>query len=298
MSNIKFRGVMPAFVTPLNEDGTVREQVVAPMVDYLIDAGVSGFYICGATGEGTVMQPEARMRMAELVVEAVRGRVSVIDHIGAVDLITAKKLAAHAASVGVDAVSSVPPFFYGYGDDEIYNYYKALSDAADVPLVMYASPLSGVPVTTAMVGRLMEIPNMIGLKWTNPNYYEMHKIAKLCGGDINVINGPDETFLCGLSMGAQAGIGSTYNVMPKVFVDIYDSFMKGDLAAARAAQYKADVLIEIMLKRGCLPSLKWMLEQQGFDVGYCTYPLKRLSDAEIAGLRADLDAIEYEKNYL
>jgi len=99
-------------------------------------------------------------------------------------------------------------------------------------------------------------------------------------------------------MGAQAGIGSTYNVMPKVIVSIYDAFMKGDLAGARAAQYKADCLIEVMLKYGCMPSLKWMLEQQGFDVGYCTYPLKRLSDAEKKALRADLDALEYEKNYL
>jgi len=198
----------------------------------------------------------------------------------------------------VDAISSVPPFFYGYGDDEIFNYYQALSDAADVPLLMYACPLSGVPVTTAMVDRLMGIRNMIGLKWTNFNYYEMHKIAKLNGGDINVINGPDEAFICGLSMGAQAGIGSTYNVMPKVIVSIYDAFMKGDLAGARAAQYKADCLIEVMLKYGCMPSLKWMLEQQGFDVGYCTYPLKRLSDAEKKALRADLDALEYEKNYL
>ncbi|MEA4822505.1 MAG: dihydrodipicolinate synthase family protein [Clostridiaceae bacterium] len=298
MSKVLFHGVMPALPTPLNEDGTLRRASVKPLIDYLIDAGCDGFYVCGATGEGVVMQPDARMEMTEAVIEATAGRGKVISHIGAVDLITAKKLAAHAAAAGADAISSVPPFFYGYNDDGIYNYYRALADAAELPLLMYACPLSGVPVTLSMVERLMTIPNMIGLKWTNPNYYEMHKISLLRGGDINVINGPDETFLCGLMMGAHAGIGSTYNVMPRVFVDIYNAFQKGDLAAARKAQYKADALIRVMLAHDGLASLKLMLTWNGFDMGHTTYPMKRLNDAEEASLRADLNAIDYENVYL
>ena len=109
MSNIKFHGVMPALVSPVNEDGTLRRGVVKPLVDFMLEAGCTGFYVCGATGEGVVMQPEARMEMVEAVVEAVSGhklpdgsRPYVIDHIGAVDLLTAKKLAAHAAAAGAD----------------------------------------------------------------------------------------------------------------------------------------------------------------------------------------------------
>ena len=294
MSNILFHGILPALVSPLNEDGTLRRAAVKPLVDYLIDAGVSGFYICGATGEGVVMQPEARMEMCEATMEACAGRVKVIDHIGAVDLITAEKLARHAASCGVDAISSVPPFFYGYDDDGIFNYYNALSEAAGIPLLMYACPLSGVPVTLKMVERLMSIPNMVGLKWTNPNYYEMHRICKLCGGDINVINGPDETLIAGLTMGAHAGIGSTYNIMPRTIVAVYNAFAANDLAAGRAAQYKADTLVEVMLRHGGIPALKKILQLNGFDVGECTYPLKALNDAETAALKADLDAIGYD----
>ena len=301
MSNIKFHGVMPALISPVNEDGTLRRAVVKPLVEYLLEAGCSGFYVCGATGEGVVMQPQARMEMVEAVVEAVSGhklpdgsRPYVIDHIGAVDLMTAKKLAAHAASAGADAVSSVPPFFYNYGDNGMYDYYAALSDAAGIPLLMYACPLSGVPVTLEMVERLMTIPNMIGLKWTNPNYYTMWKICALNGGDINVINGPDETLICGLTMGAHAGIGSTYNIAPKSFVTIYDSFLRGDIETARQAQYKVNRLIVTMQKYGGIPAVKKILEFNGFDVGNCTYPLKRLTDSECAALKEDLKAIGYD----
>ena len=294
MSNILFTGVLPALISPVNPDGSLRRQAVKPLVDFLIDAGCSGFYICGATGEGVVMQPEARMEMCEATIEACAGRAKIIDHIGAVDLITAKKLAAHAASCGVDAVSSVPPFFYGYDDDGIYNYYNEIAEISKIPVAMYACPLSGVPVTRQLLERLMTIPNMIGLKWTNPNYYEMHKITKLNGGDIQVINGPDETFVCGLTMGAQAGIGSTYNIAPRSFVNIYNAYRDGNISAAQKEMYKVDELIEVWLKHGGVPALKKILQINGFDVGECTYPLKALTENETAALQIDLDKIGYD----
>ncbi|NJD03762.1 MAG: N-acetylneuraminate lyase, partial [Ruminiclostridium sp.] len=165
-----------------------------------------------------VMKPEARMAMVEIAVDEVKGRGYVIDHVGAIDLRTAEQLARHASDTGVAAISSVPPFFYGYDEKEIIQYYQALSDSSDVPLLMYASPLSGVVINTEMVEKLMNIRNMIGLKWTSYDYYEMRRIKELNEGNINVINGPDETLLCGLVMGADGGIGATYNPMPKVFV--------------------------------------------------------------------------------
>ena len=179
----------------------------------------------------------------------------------------------------------------------MYDYYAALSDAAGIPLLMYACPLSGVPVTLEMVERLMTIPNMIGLKWTNPNYFTMWKITALNGGDINVINGPDETLLCGLSMGAHAGIGSTYTIAPKSFATIYDSFRRGDLETARQEQYKVNRLIMVMHKYGGIPTVKKILEFMGFDVGYCTYPMKRLSDSECASLKEDLKAIGFDNGF-
>ncbi|HOJ11058.1 MAG TPA: dihydrodipicolinate synthase family protein [Clostridiales bacterium] len=298
MINVKFKGIMPAIISPVNEDGSIREKELRRLINWQLAAGCSGFYICGATGEGTVMKPEARKAMAEIAVDEVKGRGCIIDHIGAIDLKTAADLARHASDIGVDAISSVPPFFYTYGENEIMNYYQAVSDASDVPILMYASPLAGTNITAEIVEKMLSIKNMIGLKWTSYNYYEMRKIKELNNSDINVINGPDETLLCGLAMGADGGIGATYNPMPKIFVDIYNNFTEGKIDEAQKAQFKANKVIRILLKYGVLCGVKDMLDMLGFDVGYCTYPLKRFTPSEQEAFRAELKAINFVEKYL
>ena len=297
MKNVKFKGIMPALISPVNEDGSVREQVLRKLIQWQLAAGCAGFYICGATGEGTVMMPEARKTMAEITVDEVKGKGVVIDHVGAIDLRTAVDLAKHASDIGVDAISSVPPFFYGYSEREITQYYQALSDASDRPLLMYASPLSGVNITCEMVERMLSIKNMIGLKWTNPNFFEMRRIKELNNGDINVINGPDEMLLCGLVMGADGGIGSTYNIMPKQYVEIYESFISGNIVKAQEAQYKVNRVTNILIKHGVITGIKDILETLGFDVGYTTYPMKRFTEPERVMFYSDLESIGFMKNY-
>lgn len=297
-SNIEFSGVMSALVSCVDEDGRVYEADMRRLMEWHLRAGLSGFYLCGGTGEGPVLQAETRMRIAEIAKDAVGGRARLIAHVGAVDLKTAIKLAKHAGEIGLDAVSSVPPFFYHYGEKEISNYYRAIADASGLPVLMYASPLSGINITWDMVDRLMDVPGMIGLKWTSYDYFTMHRIRELRGGNINVINGPDECLLCGLLMGADGGIGATYNVMPKLFSQIYDNFKAGNLEAAQAAQFKANKLIEILLKFGVVCGIKDMLGMLGYNCGYQVYPQKRFTDEEQAAFHQALKNLHYEEEYL
>jgi len=297
-SNVKFKGIMSALVTCIDEDQNIKVDSMRKLMNWHLDEGYSGFYLTGGTGEGPVLQKDTRKRLVEIAKEEVGDRCDLIVHVGAIDLKTAAELAAHAAEVGCDAISSVPPFFFGYGEKQITDYYKALSDASGLPVLMYASPLSGVNITWDMVDRLMDIPNMIGLKWTNYDYFTMHRIKELRGGNINVINGPDECLLCGLNMGADGGIGATYNIMPKLFQQIYDNFKAGDTAAAQAAQFKANKLIEILLKFGVVCGIRDALEMIGIDTGYSPYPLKRFSPEEQAAFRAALKSINYEQEYI
>lgn len=299
MTNVLFSGILPALVTPLTERETINEDVARRLMRWHMDEGMDGFYICGATGEGPVVAPKERMRLAEIAREETRARdKKAIIHVGAIDLTTAKALARHAGEIGADAISSVPPFFFGYGEKEIAQYYTELAEAAGVPLIMYCSPLSGVNITYDMVSRFLNIPHAIGVKWTSYDYYTMHRIKELRGGDVNVLNGPDECLLCGLTMGADGGIGATYNVMPRMFRQIYDRFRAGDIEGARQAQYKANRLIEVIIRFGVQASLKEMLGMLGYDCGFCVYPQKRLSDEERQGLRDALKAMHYEKEYL
>lgn len=298
MSNIRFTGIMSALVSPLNEDGSIRKKDMARLMDWHLQEGFTGFYLCGGTGEGTVMQPEARMDLVAYAKEQVGDRAKLIAHVGAIDLITATKLARHAGRIGLDGISSVPPFFYRYGEKEIVQYYTALAEASGLPVIMYASPLAGVPITCEMVDRLMDIPGMVGVKWTSYDYYTMRRIRELKGGDINVLNGPDETLLCGLTMGADGGIGATYNVMPRVIQRIYSAYAAGDLATAQEAQYQANRLIHLLIKYDVIPAVKAILAHIGYDCGYCTYPMKRLDDNEQQAMVRDLQELGYFEDYI
>lgn len=298
MKNKQFTGIMPALITPINDDGSIREAAARSLIESQIERGVSGFYICGSTGEGPVMSEESRMRMAEITVDQVKGRVPVINHVGACDARSAVRLAKHAEEIGCDAISSVPPnFYYSHDENEIVNYYKALSDACAKPLLVYATGMFKQADIVPVIARLMEIDTVIGLKFTRMNYYEMRRIIELNGGDINVINGPDEMLICGLTMGADAGIGSTYNVMPGEYVKLFNSFKSGDFAAAQQQQYKINHAIEIMLRHSLFPALKHMLTVQGFDVGVPVFPMKRFTLEEEAALMKDLNAIRFFEDY-
>ena len=124
-----------------------------------------------------------------------------------------------------------------------------------------------------------------------------HRICELSGGDINVINGPDEMLLCGLSMGADAGIGSTYNLMSGEYVKLYNCFTAGDFAGAQQQQYKINYMVEVILRHGLFPTLKHVLTVKGFDAGYPVFPGKRFTPAEEDALMKDLDAIRFFEDY-
>ncbi len=296
--NVKFTGVMSALVSCIDDNGHVFENDMRRLMDWQLDGGMAGFYVCGGTGEGPILQPDTRKEILEIAKDQIGDRGKIIAHVGAIDLKTAAELARHASDIGVDAISSVPPFFFDYGEREIKQYYEALADASGLPIIMYATPMAGVNFTVDMVDRLMDVPGMIGLKWTNYNYYTMHNIKQLRGGNINVINGPDECLLCGLSMGADGGIGSTYNVMPKVFRKIYDSFKAGDIAAAQEAQFKADKLIDLIIECDVVCSVKDILCMLGFNCGEQVYPQHRFTDDERAYFRSKLKELRYEEEYI
>lgn len=295
--NLLFSGVMPALVSCIDEDQNVMEDSMCRLMDYHLSCGVTGFYICGGTGEGPVLQMSTRKRIAEIAKSNFGDRCKLIDHVGAIDLASAKELARHAGKIGVDAISSVPPFFFDYGEREIKQYYEALANESGLPVIMYATPMAGVNVTVDMVEHLMEIPGMAGIKWTSYDYYTMHRIKELCDGNINVLNGPDECLLCGLAMGADGGIGSTYNIMPKTICGIYDAFRAGDIEKAQQLQFKANKLIHLLIKHDVVCGIKDALEMVGYPSGYQVYPQKRFTDEEREAFRNDLKAIDFENEY-
>ena len=281
---MKFTGIMPALVTPLNKDETINTAVLERLIDDFIARGADGFYLAGATGEGLALRPAERMKLAECAVARCKGKVNTIVQVASTDFNTALELAKHAEKCGADAISSTAPLFFGYTADEVYSYYKALAEAVHIPLMIYYNPGAGFAMNASFIARCFKVDNITSVKWTSYSYDEMMRLKDMTNGDINVINGPDETLLLGLTAGADGGIGTTYNFMFDIIRGIYDNFMKGDLETAREYQTRAIRIISVLLSYKIIPAAKAVLEAQGYAVGNATFPMKRYSDEEKAAI--------------
>ena len=277
---MKFEGIMPALITPLTEKETINVPVLKKLTEHLLSQGADGFYIGGATGEGLALKTEERMVLAQEAIAAVDHRKPCIVQIAAMDFGDALALAKHAESVGADAISATPPLFFQYDENDIYNYYKALANAVHIPMMIYYNPNARFDINATFAARAFEVDNITAIKWTSMNYYEMMKIKELTQGEMNVINGPDETLLMGLSAGADGGIGSTYNFMLDIIKSIYVNFKNGDMAAAHEYQRRANLIINELLKGKVIPVTKVVLEEMGFAVGNAAFPMTRYTDEQ------------------
>lgn len=292
MSKIQFRGIMPALVTPFDENETLITPTVEKLINFQLSRGVHGFYVGGATGEGPVLPVKTRMALCEAAVAANNGRGKIILHVGGPNFGDVQTLVKHAAASGVDGISAMAPnAYYPHSDREIIDYYKRIASLTDRPVLIYVTPLLLGNNLHSVFTELMSVENIIGLKFTQSNYYLMTLLKMINGGDINIINGPDEMLLCGLSMGAEGGIGSTYNIIPERFVALYDAFTAGKIDEARAIQYEINRIIRVLLEfRGgtALCNTKMALKLMGFDVGGCAFPMSSPSAEEMQELKRQL----------
>ena len=287
---MKFKGVMPALVSPLDANENINVPVLNQLLTDLLAKGADGFYLCGATGEGIAIDPEERMVLAEEAIKIVGGRKPCIVQVASGNFEDAIRLAKHAEKAGAAAISATPPLFFSYDKDDVYNYYKKLADAVSIPMMIYYNPAAGFHINADIAAKMFEIDNITAIKWTSSDYYQMMRLRDLTKGEMNIINGPDEMLLMGLSAGADGGIGTTYNFMFDIIRGIYDNFMKGDLETAREYQTRAIRIISVLLSYKIIPAAKAVLEAQGYAVGNATFPMKRYSDAEKATIVEQMKA--------
>lgn len=289
---MKLTGVLPALMTPLDKNEELNVPVLEKYIDYLISEGADGFYIGGASGEGVLLPMKTRMALAESAVGHTNGRVPTIVHIGSIVFKEALELARHAESIGATAVSSIPPLYFKYGNDSIYEYYERLAGATSLPLVIYNTPAAGYLLDGELAAKLCEIPNVQAVKWTSPRYDEFVRLRKLTNGEITLFNGPDETALSGLASGADGLIGVSYSIALKTAKTLYNAFRNGDLDTARAMQTKlCDLVGKVYRKCPSIVTVKAVLESRGFDFGDAVFPQRRLSSEEKREIAAQVEEI-------
>jgi len=244
----KMHGIFPALLTPFDQAGRIRKDVLRELVEFNIKKGVTGFYVCGSTAESFFLSADDRKAILETVADQAAGRCRLIAHIGHIDTLTAVDLALHAKSVGVDAISSVSPFYYNFSFDEIRQYYFDIEDAADVPMIIYNFPaFSKVNLTEDNIASFFDDDRFIALKNTSSDFFLLERLAHRYPGK-TYFNGYDEMFLSGLAAGADGAIGSTFNVMAEKFIRIQKLFEENRMAEAQEEQRKANNIIAAMCR--------------------------------------------------
>lgn len=277
---MKFKGIIPALVTPLNEDESINCEALEQLIEGLLSAGADGFYIAGATGEGLALRPEERRVLAQESIRITNHRKPCIIQVASTDFSEAIRLAKHAEHCGADAISATPPLFFQYDEDDVYHYYKALANAVHIPVMIYYNPAAGFPMNAKFAARAFEVDNITAIKWTSSNYDQMMELKRLTNGEMNIINGPDQMLLMGLQAGADGGIGTTYNFMMELIRGVYDRFVAQDAEGALQYQQRVCRVIGALEGEPIIPATKVLLERMGYQVGNATFPMKRYSSDE------------------
>jgi N-acetylneuraminate lyase len=281
----KFHGIIPALITPFTLDGKIDDKALQQLVRMNLDKGVNGFYVGGSTGEAFLLSMEERKHILEVVSQEAKGKATIIAHIGSIATDHAIELGRHAADLGVDAVSSIPPFYYKFSLPEIKSYYLDIVEAVNAPMILYNFPaLTGVTLTNENVGDLLAHERIVGVKHTSFDLHQLQRMLELNPG-LTVFNGHDEIFLAGLSMGARSAIGSTYNFMAEKFISILKFFKNGQMEEALRLQAEANAIIDVLIKVGVFQGIRAALELMGLPCGECRRPFKKLTEEEKSMLR-------------
>lgn len=269
--NTDMKGIFTALLTPFDKNDNVNEKELEKLVRHNVNMGASGFYVGGSTAEAFFLSTEERKLIMDVVKDTAPEK-TLIAHIGSLREKEAHELSAHANKLGYKAISSVAPFYFKFTFEEIKGYYIRLAENSDIPMLVYHFPgFSGVNMGMGEISQFLSDDRFIGIKYTSNDFFTMEQ-CKSRFPDKVVYNGYDEMFLCGLSMGADGGIGSTYNFMADKFVRIQKLFDEGRISEAQEIQKQANRIISILCKIGVMPAEKEVLCQLGFDFGKCRPP--------------------------
>lgn len=273
----KYRGIIPAFYACYEDDGSVSAERTQALTQHLIDKNVKGVYVCGSSGECIYQSKEERKLILENVVKVAKGKITVIAHVACNNTADSQELAAHAESLGVDAIASIPPIYFHLPDHAIAQYWNDISSAApNTDFIIYNIPqLAGVALSIPLYKEMLKNPNVIGVKNSSMPVQDIQMFKDVKGDDSVVFNGPDEQFISGRLIGADGGIGGTYAVMPELFLAADAALKAGNIERAKEIQYKIDRIIYAMCScHGNLYAvMKEILKMNELNIGGVRKPL-------------------------
>ena len=271
----KYEGIIPAFYACYDAEGGINAEAVRKLTRWFIEKGVQGVYVGGSSGECIYQSVAERKLVLENVMAEGKGELTVIAHVACNNTADSRELAAHAESLGVDAIAAIPPIYFKLPPHAIAKYWNDISDAApNTDFVIYNIPqLAGVSLTPALLREMLKNERCIGVKNSSMPIQDIEEFrAEGC----MVFNGPDEQLLSGLVAGAVGGIGGTYGAMPELYIRIFDLVRENRIAEARAIQDE------------CLKIIQNLCACKGNMYAVIKAVLRKLGAPDCGGVRAPL----------
>lgn len=271
----KYHGIFPAFYACYNDDGSVSGERCEALVEYLIGKGVTGLYVGGSSGECIYQSVAERKLVLEHVMKVAKGRIVIIAHVACNNTADSRELAAHAESLGVDAIAAIPPIYFKLPPHAVAQYWNDISAAApNTDFVIYNIPqLAGIALSSDLLRTMLKNPRVIGVKNSS---MPVQDIEMWRDEGCIVFNGPDEQLASGLAAGAIGGIGGTYAAMPELYLKIFSLIEENRIAEAREIQDTCCHIIYALC--GCKGNMYAAIKET----------LRRLGGPDCGGVRAPL----------
>lgn len=295
----KLQGLVAAAHTPFHSDGSLHLEMVEKQAEHFLKNRVHAIFAVGTTGESHSLTLEERRSLGLRWLEVAQGsELKIIVHVGANCLADAKTLAADAQAHGAAAVAALSPSYFKPRDvDALIACMAQIAGAApDTPFYYYDIPsITGVnlPVPDFLVRAPGLIPNLAGVKFTNPDMMAYQLCLHADRGAFDVPWGVDEQLLGALALGAQGAVGSSYNFAAPIYHRLMEAFQKGDLETARMEQFRSVQLIKLLASFGYMAAAKAVMKMLGVDVGPARLPHHHLEKEQVKSLRQQLESLGF-----
>jgi len=289
---MQIRGIIPPVATPMKANEDLDLPRFKWFLDHLIASGVHGIFVLGTNSEFYAMDDKEKQEVIATAMEHVRGRVPVFAGTGAETTREAVRVTKMAEKEGVQGVSVITPYFISPSQQEIFDHYRRVAESTSLPVVLYNNPATcgGVKIEVDTVARLAEIPNILGVKDSSGDLQNTNEYVRVVPDRFSVLQGRDTLICQSLFFGARGAIPATANVAPRILVEIYEAFVRGDLAASKAAQLKLNP-VRMTLALGTPPGgVKAALTLMGMSIGPSRSPIAPLPPEKQQKMKAALEA--------
>ncbi len=296
MDASRFRGSSVAIITPFMSNGDIDYEGYKRLLDWQIEQGTDVILTCGTTGESATMSHEEHQKVIETTIEHVNGRVPVLCGAGSNSTTEAISLSKFAERAGADAVLSVAPYYNKPTQEGLYQHFKTIAEAVDVPVVLYNVPgrtSSNISAETTL--RLAQIPNIIAVKEASGNFNQIMAILQNRPKDFLVLSGDDAISLAMMALGGDGIISVVANETPKMLSEMVHYALDGNWDKARELHYKLLNLMEInFIETNPVPAktaLEMMGKIDGANVRLPLVGMKQESKDKLASVLKDMDLI-------